>query len=79
MQPLSLSFASIFKLECVCLHRTQIGWYLPTIRLEVTCSISDRQIQTTPCEYWTREKNRFLQQPMKGVETLIENKTVDLI
>jgi len=28
MQPLSLSFAKIFKLECVCLHRTLNGWYL---------------------------------------------------
>ena len=27
-------------------------------------------IQSTPCEHWTTvEKNRFLQQPMKGVET----------
>jgi len=25
------------------LYRTQIGWYLLSMRLEVTCSISDRQ------------------------------------
>jgi len=28
MQPLLLSFAELFKLVCVCFHRTQIGWYL---------------------------------------------------
>jgi len=43
MQPLLFSFAKIFQLVCVCLHRTQIGWYLQSMRLEVTCSISDRQ------------------------------------
>ena len=27
-------------------------------------------IQSTPCEHWTTvRKNRFMQQPMKGVET----------
>ena len=28
MQPLSLSFAKIFKLKCVCVHQTLNGWYL---------------------------------------------------